>query len=232
LTPGNRGLKKTNLLFLALVVCLNAGAWWLANRPLHPPPWEGKLRGACYAPYGMNANPAERQLLDPAGIDRDMALLAGIAGRVRLYSSRGVLGTVPAIAERHGLAVTAGAWLGRDLRGNDAEIDALIALTRKAGNVTSVLIGNEVLLRADIDAGRLIGYLRHVRSALTVPVSAAEPWHVWLANPQLVAEVDFIAVHILPYWEDIPLEGALPFFPSKKGAFRPASTGAHSLAGM
>ncbi len=37
-----------------------------------------------------------------------------------------------------------------------------------------------------------------------MPVSTAEPWHVWLHHPELADSVDFITVHLLPYWEGVP----------------------------
>ena len=42
-----------------------------------------------------------------------------------------------------------------------------------------------------------------------MPVSTAEPWHVWHDHPELAREVDYIAVHILPYWEGVPRADAL-----------------------
>ena len=44
-----------------------------------------------------------------------------------------------------------------------------------------------------------------------MPVSTAEPWHVWLQNPELAEHVDYIAVHLLPYWEGIPVEQAVGY---------------------
>ena len=38
------------------------------------------------------------------------------------------------------------------------------------------------------------------------PVSTAEPWHVWLAHPELAQAVDYITIHLLPYWEGLPVE--------------------------
>ncbi len=38
-----------------------------------------------------------------------------------------------------------------------------------------------------------------------VPVSTAEPWHVWLKHPELAASVDYITIHLLPYWEGLPI---------------------------
>ncbi len=42
-----------------------------------------------------------------------------------------------------------------------------------------------------------------------MPVSTAEPWHIWLRQPELAAHVDFITLHLLPYWEGVPVEAAL-----------------------
>jgi cellulose synthase/poly-beta-1,6-N-acetylglucosamine synthase-like glycosyltransferase len=48
-----------------------------------------------------------------------------------------------------------------------------------------------------------------VRKRVTVPVSTAEPWHIWLKYPELAKHVDFITVHLLPYWEGIPRKNAV-----------------------
>ena len=37
-----------------------------------------------------------------------------------------------------------------------------------------------------------------------MPVTTGEIWSVWRDHPELVSAVDFIAVHILPYWEGMP----------------------------
>ena len=42
------------------------------------------------------------------------------------------------------------------------------------------------------------------------PVTYADVWEWWLKYPQVANEVDFITIHLLPYWDDIPtsVEGA------------------------
>ena len=50
-----------------------------------------------------------------------------------------------------------------------------------------------------------------MRKALDVPVSTAEPWHIWIKNPELGDHVDFIGTHMLPYWEGIHLDRAVDF---------------------
>src|SRR5690606_36746996 len=78
-------------------------------------------------------------------------------------------------------------------------------------NVVRVLIGNEVMLRGDAPAEELYAYLDRARKAIRLPVGTAEPWHVRLSHAELAAHVDFIAVHLLPYWEGIPVEQAVEY---------------------
>ncbi|MBS0529746.1 MAG: glycosyltransferase, partial [Proteobacteria bacterium] len=37
--------------------------------------------------------------------------------------------------------------------------------------------------------------------SVNVPVTTGEIWNIWLEHPELASSVDFIAAHILPYWE-------------------------------
>jgi hypothetical protein len=38
-----------------------------------------------------------------------------------------------------------------------------------------------------------------------VPVTYADVWEFWLRHREIAAAVDFVTVHILPYWEDFPI---------------------------
>ena len=66
-----------------------------------------------------------------------------------------------------------------------------------------------MLFRSDIKVDDLIAYLDRVRAQVRVPVSTAEPPWVWRKYPQLAQHVDFITVHLLPYWEKIPRKDAV-----------------------
>jgi exo-beta-1,3-glucanase (GH17 family)/cellulose synthase/poly-beta-1,6-N-acetylglucosamine synthase-like glycosyltransferase len=57
----------------------------------------------------------------------------------------------------------------------------------------------------------LIDYIREVKKHTWRPVSTSETWDRWLANPDLAKEVDFIGVHILPYWEGISVDEAVDY---------------------
>ncbi len=146
----------------------------------------------------------------PAEIDADLELLAGKTNAVRTYSVEGVLAQIPPLAQKHNLNVTLGAWLDDDLTTNEEQIKTVIQLARKHyKNVIRVIIGNEVILRGDLTIKQLNGYLERVQSALDIPVSTAEPWHVWREHEELTEHVDFIASHMLPYWEGVDLEHAV-----------------------
>ena len=107
--------------------------------------------------------------------------------------------------------VTVGAWLDKDLDYNKKEIEAAIEATNRNPNVRGVIVGNETLLRADLTYDQLVSYLRQVRKRVGVPVSTGEIWYSWIEHPKLANEVDFIAAHVLPYWEAVPPEDAVKF---------------------
>ena len=56
-------------------------------------------------------------------------------------------------------------------------------------------------LRVDKSIAELIKIVQRVKRASPVPVTTGEIWTVWIDHPQLASAVDFIAAHILPYWD-------------------------------
>ena len=67
------------------------------------------------------------------------------------------------------------------------------------------MVGNEVLLRGEMTTSDLAAYIRSVKSQVTIPVTYADVWEFWLRNREIYDAVDFVTIHILPYWEDIPV---------------------------
>ncbi|MCK9919335.1 glycosyltransferase [Microbacteriaceae bacterium K1510] len=63
--------------------------------------------------------------------------------------------------------------------------------------------------REDIGVARLIKMIQRVKRQTTVPVTTGEIWSVWRDHPELVSAVDYIAVHVLPYWEGVPDKSAV-----------------------
>jgi cellulose synthase/poly-beta-1,6-N-acetylglucosamine synthase-like glycosyltransferase/exo-beta-1,3-glucanase (GH17 family) len=66
-------------------------------------------------------------------------------------------------------------------------------------------------VKEDINVAHLIKVIQRVKRETDgrVPVTTGEIWSVWKDHPELVSAVDFIAVHILPYWEGRPASAAV-----------------------
>jgi exo-beta-1,3-glucanase (GH17 family)/cellulose synthase/poly-beta-1,6-N-acetylglucosamine synthase-like glycosyltransferase len=197
---------------LAVAVILSGAtllAWWLASPVVAAPDIVGRFHGAAYQPYRPGQSPTGAQPT-AAEVDEDLALLSRHMRAVRTYSSLGVLAELPALAAAHGLEVVQGIWVDGDRERSRREIEAGVpAATSRS--VKRILVGNEVLLRHDLSVPELVSYIREVRRRTGKPVSTAEPWSVWMQNPALARQVDFIAIHVLPYWEETTTEDALSY---------------------
>ncbi len=202
-------MRATGVLVIALVVLANVVGWAYVNRTADPLAYQGTIAGVGFSPYKADQNPQESRHPSPTDIEGDLKALAGKVTSIRSYSATDGLEVIPALAAKYGYSVMAGAWIDGRKERNEREIENLIAMTNANPNVNRVLVGNEVLMRADIPVQELIQYIRRVRAEVKVPVSTAEPWAYWLLYPELAGEVDFIAIHLLPYWEGIATKDAL-----------------------
>ena len=175
-----------------------------------------RLSAACSARgvAGENDEGIDAVVICPANAGffaMGLALLQGRTHAVRTYSIEGAQAQVPELARKYGINVALGVWIEPRDEVNREDIKRFIGIAdRNRRNVVRVVVGNEALLRGDVSVERMIGYLDHVRAELQIPVSTAEPWHVWLKHPELVEHVDYLAVHMLPYWEGIGIEDLLP----------------------
>ncbi|RAI42676.1 beta-(1-6) glucans synthase [Rhodoplanes roseus] len=200
-----------SLVSIALV--LVAGFWWWLGRavPVAPAPTsDRKLECVSYSPFRGSQSPLDLSFrIEPWQIEEDLARLAPITRCIRTYSIRHGLDQIPAIAEKHGLKVLQGLWLSSQRELNRAEIAGTIALAKQhPGVISGIVVGNEVLLRGELSAVDLGAIIREVKAAVPVPVTYADVWEFWLRNRDLAAAVDFITIHILPYWEDEPIPAA------------------------
>jgi exo-beta-1,3-glucanase (GH17 family)/glycosyltransferase involved in cell wall biosynthesis len=195
---------------LLAVIGGNLAVWWWQNQPLPADDWNGIIRGVAYSPYRQGQDPRRDQPTRDQ-IEQDIRFLQGRVAGIRTYSAIDGVEAVPEIARKYGLRVAAGAWVDARSERNEDEIGSLIHLARANRNVTRALVGNEAILRNDLPVARLIEYIAEVRQSVRVPVGTAEPWHVWMDHPELAAAVDFIAIHVLPYWEGIGVDEAVNY---------------------
>jgi exo-beta-1,3-glucanase (GH17 family) len=200
-----------SLLILALFATLTFAVWAWLNRPSSEPPWPARIQGFAFSPFRENEDPSRGEMPSDAEIDADLKLLEGHANAVRTYSVAKTLADIPELAENHDLNVALGAWIDDKRDKNEEQLKTVIELAATHENVVRVFVGNEVVLRGDLPVDELEGYLDRARGALGQPVSTAEPWHVWLAHPELARHVDFIGVHLLPYWEGVRVDQAVDY---------------------
>jgi len=215
-------MKKPNVLLIAAICTVTLAAWALMGIPVSAPAWSGKLHGYAFSPLRAEHDPANGRLPTATQIDADLALLAPHARAVRSYTVKNVFARLPAMAKRHGLAVTLGAWLDGNEQHDRAELARLVEVTASASNVERVMVGNETLLRETLTLEQLLAHLDLVRTRVEVPVSTAEPWHVWLQHPRLAEHVDVITVHVLPFWEGVPVDVAVDFLAERMAELRAA----------
>jgi exo-beta-1,3-glucanase (GH17 family)/cellulose synthase/poly-beta-1,6-N-acetylglucosamine synthase-like glycosyltransferase len=194
---------------IALVACAHAGFWALTREQVAAPDFDGQLASVSYSPFANIAHPDKGIAPREDEIRADLKKIAPVTKAVRTYSSTGGVELVPAIAAEFGLRVTVGAWLDKFSDRNEREIRSAIELARRHSNVKSIVVGNETIYRDDLKVPELIKIIQRVKKQSPVPVTTGEIWHVWIEHPELVSAVDYIAAHILPYWEGLPADEAV-----------------------
>jgi exo-beta-1,3-glucanase (GH17 family) len=192
-----------------VVLCALASlaAWWWFNRPVPVGlTFSEPFPSVSFAPFRRGQSPITGDYPPATQIDEDLKSLVGVTRGIRTYTSREGLEVVPELARKYGIEVTHSAWLGKKPDINAEEVDALIAAANAhPDTIKRVIVGNEVLLRQDLPVDQLIQHIRKVKSSVQQPVSYADVWAFYLRYPQVADEVDFITIHILPYWEDEPV---------------------------
>lgn len=195
------------LVVAGCILLVQAGIWWQLSRPRSiEPSWDGALESVSFAPFRKGQSPLDKIYPNAAELEEDIALAGTVARGIRTYTSREGMERLPDLARKHGIKMVHSAWLGREKQINDDEVAVLIRAANTHPDVIDrVIVGNEVLLRRDLKLEELTDYIDRVRSAISQPVSYADVWAFWLKNPSLADHVDFITIHVLPYWEDEPM---------------------------
>lgn len=211
-------MKISSILVLAIFGVLTFGLWAkVLNKQTNPEDWPtDRISGFSVQPFRANQDATKDEWPTEAEIDEDLALLGKRAYNIRTYSTRGTLAAVPRLALKHKLQVISGAYLyPSDAARTEEEISGVIKAANANTNVIRVIVGNESILNTEYSVEELIPILDRVRQATRKSVSTAEPWHIWLKYPELADHVDYLAVHLLPYWEGLHVEDAVDYVVDK-----------------
>jgi len=187
---------------LLCVTAVHAALWGLLRDEQKAPDFNGMLPSVSYAPFEGTGHPDVDNIPSSEKIRADLKKLVPLTKAIRLYSSTGGVELVPPIANELGLKVTVGAWIDKNAERNEREIASALDLAKHNSNVIGIVVGNETIYRGEQKVEDLIELIQRVKKQTNVPVTTGEIWNIWRDYPQLASSVDFIAAHILPYWEN------------------------------
>ena len=202
---------RTVAAVLALVACVHVGLWALLQTETTAPDIERQLASVSYSPFAHSDHPDGQDRPTAAQIRADLKAIAPYTKAIRTYSSTGGAELVPPIAAEFGLRVTVGAWISKDQARNEREIRAAIELARHNSNVDAIVVGNETIYRGELTIPQLIALIKQTKQSSPVPVTTGEIGSVWLDHPELASAVDFVAAHVLPYWNGIAASQATDY---------------------
>lgn len=159
----------------------------------------GGLHGICFSPYVEGQKPGDQ--LTEAQVRRRMDIIRPYTKWVRSFSCTEGNELIPQIARQYGIKTLVGAWLGKDEKINEQEIEGLIRVA-KAGFVDIAAVGNEVMYRGDLTEDELLAFIHRVKKALPgIPVGYVDAYYEFGHRPRITEACDVILANCYPYWE-------------------------------
>src|SRR5262245_15771447 len=124
------------LILFGIVAAAIVATWWWLGAPVRMPPAPlsagEKLYCLSYTPFRGAQSPLDPGLqIDPRQIEDDMAKLSRLTECVRTYSTRNGLDRVAEIAERYGVKVIQGIWLGGERTAQERDIATAVGIARR-----------------------------------------------------------------------------------------------------
>ncbi len=179
--------------------------------------------GLCFSPYVEGQAPGAA--VSEAQIRERLQLIRPHTRWVRTFSCTDGHEHTPRIAHELGLKTLVGAWLGTDRAINARELRGVIDVAR-AGHADIVAVGNEVLLREDLDEEELLACIAQVRRELPgVPVGYVDAYYLFELHPRITAACDVVLTNCYPFWEGCPREQAVAYMQDMLARTRAAAPG-------
>jgi exo-beta-1,3-glucanase (GH17 family) len=201
-------------------------AWDLSQIEITAYPFPQTIRGVGYSPYRDCQAPGGALQPSEQDITEDLLRLVHASNAIRIYSATGANRLVPKLANQIGLPIYVGAWIDQDLAKDQTEVDALARLAHTT-TLAGALVGSEYFWRHHAqppqDMAYLLQQVMKVKQALAdtrIPLGTAEIdsfMFSWTNDttaqlkPEykpIVQQLDFVMVHIYPFWMQRSIEGA------------------------
>jgi len=168
---------------------------------------ENKIHGIAFSPYLEGQKP--RIEITEQQIEQRMRIIAPYTRWIRSFSCLEGHQHTPVVARRLGLKTMVGVSIGDEPERNEEEFSAGIELAR-AGVVDILAIGNEVLLRGDLEEDALLDYIARAKQQVPdVPVSYVDAYFLFEKHPRVTEACDVLLINCYPFWESCPAEFAL-----------------------
>jgi exo-beta-1,3-glucanase (GH17 family) len=165
------------------------------------------MHGFCFSPYVEGQQPGDT--LTEEQVRRRLEIIRPHSKWVRSFSCTEGNELIPIIAKEMGMKTLVGAWLGKDDKINQEEVEGLIRLA-KEGYVDIAAVGNEVMYRKDLSEDELLGYIEKVKEALPkTPVGYVDAYYEFEKRPRITEVCDVILANCYPYWEGCALDYSL-----------------------
>ncbi len=167
------------------------------------------MHGLCFSAYEEGQTPGDQ--LTEEQIRRRMQIIKPYTKWIRSFSCTEGNELIPQIAKEFGIKTLVGAWLGKDKKINEQEINGLIKLM-KDGFVDIAAVGNEVMYRNDLSEDELIKQIVDVKNATSntnIPVGYVDAYYEFSARPRITAVCDVILANCYPYWEGCDIDYSL-----------------------
>jgi exo-beta-1,3-glucanase (GH17 family) len=173
-----------------------------------------EVKGMAYGPFREGQSPEQGIYPTLSEVRQDMPLLKLVSNSIRTYGCRHLEPVITATREIS-LPLTLGTWLSGNPEPDSTEIACGVDQAQANPHIASIVVGNESILAGWLTVTQVCTYTRQVRESTGLPVTTAEPWHIWIDHPNLVTCVDYLLIHIHPYWECQPIENAVAFVQEK-----------------
>lgn len=168
---------------------------------------EDKIHGISFSPYVEGQGPGTQ--INEAQIRERLKIIQPNVNWVRSFSCTEGNEQIPQIATQNGLKTMVGVWLDDDLENNEKELANAIEVA-KAGHVTILAVGNEVLLRGDLSEDELLDYINRAKQALPeIEVGYVDAYYEFEDHPRVTEACDVILANCYPFWEGCPAEYSL-----------------------
>jgi len=175
-----------------------------------PAPGKISLAGLAYGPSHAGQDPTQGGFPSGEEIEADMGTLASLTHYIRTYTSVGPASEIVQAAQAAQVCVALGVGLNKDTAANAREIAGAEGLASNSA-VRSIIVGNEVLQNGNLTEAQLRADIEQVRAKIgrSVPITTADTYAQWMEHPELAKAVDFITVHIYPFWQKVPIDAAI-----------------------